>query len=101
PPTREITTLSLHDALPICELSVWPALTGAETLEYLGRLHGSFDAAYRDELCQRFDFDPSKKSRAYSKGNRQKIGLIAALMTRAEDRKSTRLNSSHVKISYA
>ena len=66
------------------ELAVWPALTGAETLEFLGRLHGSFDATYRDELCQRFDFDPSKKARAYSKGNRQKIGLIAALMTRAE-----------------
>jgi len=66
------------------ELSVWPALTGAETLEFLGRLHGSIDAAYRDELCRRFDFDPTKKARAYSKGNRQKIGLIAALMTRAE-----------------
>ena len=66
------------------ELSVWPSLTGAETLEFLGRLHGSFDPAYRDELCQRFDFDASKKARAYSKGNRQKIGLIAALMTRAE-----------------
>jgi ABC-2 type transport system ATP-binding protein len=66
------------------ELPVWPRMTGAEILELLGRLHGSFDADYRDELLKRFDFDPSKRARSYSKGNRQKIGLIAALMTRAE-----------------
>jgi ABC-2 type transport system ATP-binding protein len=66
------------------ELSVWPQLTGGETLELLGSVHGTVDAAYRDELCERFSFDPSKRSRSYSKGNRQKIGLIAALMTRAE-----------------
>jgi ABC-2 type transport system ATP-binding protein len=63
---------------------VWSQLTGAETLELLGRLHGGYDAAYRDELVARFEFDPSKKGRSYSKGNRQKIALIAALMTRAE-----------------
>jgi ABC-2 type transport system ATP-binding protein len=66
------------------ELSVWPQLTGAETLALLGSVHGRIDVAYRDELCERFSFDPSKKSRSYSKGNRQKIGLIAALMTRAD-----------------
>ena len=66
------------------ELSVWPNLTGAETLELLGAMHGGHDAVYRDELCRRFDFDPEKKARSYSKGNRQKIGLIAALMTRAD-----------------
>jgi ABC-2 type transport system ATP-binding protein len=66
------------------ELSLWPQLTGGETLALLGALHGPFDNAYRDELCERFAFDPSKKTRAYSKGNRQKIGLIAALMTRAD-----------------
>lgn len=66
------------------ELSVWPQLTGAETLELLGSVHGTADIAYRDELCERFVFDPSKKNRSYSKGNRQKIGLIAALMTRAD-----------------
>jgi ABC-2 type transport system ATP-binding protein len=66
------------------ELAVWPQLRGGETLELLGRLHGGFDAAYRDELVERFEFDPSKRGRTYSKGNRQKIGLIAALMTRAE-----------------
>jgi ABC-2 type transport system ATP-binding protein len=65
------------------EANLWPSLTGAETLHLLGRVHGSVDAAYRDELIARFDLDPAKKIRAYSKGNRQKVILIAALMTRA------------------
>ena len=66
------------------EANLWPSLTGAETLHLLGRVHGQVDEAYRDELIDRFDFDPSKKVRAYSKGNRQKVLLIAALMTRAD-----------------
>src|SRR3984957_6712378 len=66
------------------EANLWPSLTGAETLHLLGRVHGSVDAAYRDELIARFDLDPAKKVRAYSKGNRQKVILIAALMTRAQ-----------------
>jgi polyether ionophore transport system ATP-binding protein len=66
------------------EASLWPSLTGAETLHLLGRVHGQVDSGYRDELIARFDFDPSKKVRAYSKGNRQKILLIAALMTRPD-----------------
>jgi len=66
------------------EASLWPGLTGAETLALLGRVHGRVDERYRDELIARFDFDPSKKVRSYSKGNRQKLSLIAALMTRAE-----------------
>ena len=66
------------------EANLWPSLTGAETLHLLGRVHGSVDAAYRDELIARFDLDPGKKVRAYSKGNRQKVILIAALMTRAQ-----------------
>ncbi len=66
------------------DVNLWPSLTGQETLALLGRTHGSFDAAYRDELIERFDFDPSKKVRSYSKGNRQKLVLIAALMTRAD-----------------
>jgi ABC-2 type transport system ATP-binding protein len=65
------------------EANLWPSLTGAETLHLLGRVHGSVDAAYRDELIARFNLDPAKKVRAYSKGNRQKVILIAALMTRA------------------
>jgi ABC-2 type transport system ATP-binding protein len=66
------------------ELAVWPALRGGEVLDLLGNLHGTYDRSYRDELCERFDFDPTKKGRAYSRGNRQKIGLIAAFMTRAQ-----------------
>ena len=66
------------------EASLWPNLTGAETLHLLGRIHGGIDATYRDELVRRFDLDPSKRVRAYSKGNRQKLILIAGLMTRAD-----------------
>ena len=66
------------------EANLWPSLTGAETLRLLGRVQGHVDEAYRDELVTRFDLDPAKKVRAYSKGNRQKVILIAALMTRAD-----------------
>jgi ABC-2 type transport system ATP-binding protein len=66
------------------EANLWPALTGEETLHLLGRMHGHIDASYRDQLVARFDFDGSKRVRAYSKGNRQKLILIAGLMTRAD-----------------
>jgi ABC-2 type transport system ATP-binding protein len=66
------------------EANLWPGLTGQATLALLGRVHGNVDVAYRDQLIQRFEFDPSKKVRSYSKGNRQKLSLISALMTRAE-----------------
>jgi ABC-2 type transport system ATP-binding protein len=66
------------------EASLWPSLTGEETLHLLGRVHGHVDAAYRDVLIDRFDLDPAKRVRAYSKGNRQKVLLIAGLMTRAD-----------------
>ena len=66
------------------ETSYWPSLTGAETLHLLAQLHGSTDLDYQQELIKKFEFDPNKKVRAYSKGNRQKIALIAALSTRAE-----------------
>ena len=66
------------------EANLWPSLTGAETLHLLGRVQGQVDEAYRQELIVRLDLDPSKKVRAYSKGNRQKIILIAALMARPD-----------------
>jgi ABC-2 type transport system ATP-binding protein len=66
------------------EANLWPSLTGAETLVLLGRVHGGVDGTYRDELTDRFEFDPAKKVRAYSKGNRQKLLLIAALMARPD-----------------
>jgi ABC-2 type transport system ATP-binding protein len=66
------------------EANLWPSLTGAETLHLLGRVQGKVDPSYRDLLIERFDFDPSKKVRTYSKGNRQKLILIAGLMSRAD-----------------
>jgi ABC-2 type transport system ATP-binding protein len=64
------------------DVALWPQLTGAETLELLGNLAGGVDAAYRDELVERLDLDLGKRVRSYSKGNRQKVALIAAFMTR-------------------
>jgi ABC-2 type transport system ATP-binding protein len=66
------------------EANLWPSLTGEETLHLLGRVHGHVDAPYREALIDRFELDPGKRVRAYSKGNRQKLILIAALMTRAD-----------------
>jgi ABC-2 type transport system ATP-binding protein len=63
---------------------LWPALTSAETFEFLARLRGGTDVAYRDVLVERFQLDTRKKIRALSKGNRQKVQLIAALATRAD-----------------
>jgi ABC-2 type transport system ATP-binding protein len=63
---------------------LWPSLTSAETLEFLARLHGGTDRAYRDVLVRRFQLDADKKVRALSKGNRQKVQLIAGLATRAD-----------------
>jgi ABC-2 type transport system ATP-binding protein len=63
---------------------LWPGLTAAETFEFLARVHGSTDVAYRDVLVDRFQLDTRKKIRALSKGNRQKVQLIAALATRAD-----------------
>jgi ABC-2 type transport system ATP-binding protein len=66
------------------ESNLWPDLTGAETLHLLGQVQGSVDVAYRDQLIERFRLDPSKRVRAYSKGNRQKVLLVAALSSRAD-----------------
>ena len=66
------------------EPALWPQMTAAETFEFLARLHGGVDVAYRNELTERFKLDADKKVRALSKGNRQKVQLIAALATRAD-----------------
>lgn len=66
------------------ETSLWPGLTGAETLHLLGRVQGAVNDAYLHELVERFAFDPGIKVRACSKGNRQKLVLIVALMARAD-----------------
>jgi ABC-2 type transport system ATP-binding protein len=66
------------------DVSLWPKLTGGEIIDVYGRLRGDLDQARRDELLDRFELDPTKKARTYSKGNRQKVGLVAALASRAE-----------------
>ena len=65
------------------DVAPWPHLTGAETLDLLAATSHHTDLRYRAELVDRFDFDPSKKGRTYSTGNRQKVALIAAFATRA------------------
>jgi len=81
---RDPVTAHRRVAYVAGEPALWPSLTGAETLHFLARLHGHTDRAYRDELIARFELDPRKKVRALSKGNRQKVQLIAALATRAD-----------------
>ena len=66
------------------EANLWPSLSVAETLRLLGDVHGHVDRSYQRELVDRFELDMSKKVRALSKGNRQKLILVAALMTRAD-----------------
>jgi ABC-2 type transport system ATP-binding protein len=81
---RDAPALHRRLAYVPSEANVWPSLTGAETLRFLGAIHGSVDEAYRDELIERFELTPDKKNRAYSHGNRQKVVLIAALASRAD-----------------
>ncbi len=66
------------------EVSLWPKLSGGEVIDLLGRLRGDLDPRRRDDLLERFELDPTKKARTYSKGNRQKVGLVAALASDAE-----------------
>src|SRR5262245_35870597 len=66
------------------EVTLWPKLSGGEVIDLMGRLRGDLDPARRDALIERFELDPTKKARTYSKGNRQKVGLVAALASDAE-----------------
>jgi ABC-2 type transport system ATP-binding protein len=81
---EQLTDAHRHMAFVSGDLALWPQLTGRETLDLLGALHGSSDTAYRELLIDRFALEPDKRVRAYSKGNRQKVGLIGAFMTRAD-----------------
>lgn len=63
---------------------LWPGLTGGECIDLIGRLQGSQDPARRRELIERFELDPTRRASTYSKGNRQKVALIASLSTRAD-----------------
>ncbi|WP_046530007.1 ABC transporter ATP-binding protein [Cellulomonas sp. FA1] len=66
------------------DVTLWPQLTGGETIDLLGRLRGGLDPRRRDELVERFELDPRVRARAYSKGNRQKVALVAALAADVE-----------------
>ncbi len=65
------------------DVTLWPSLTGGETIDLLARMRGGIDETLRAELIERFEFDPHKKVRTYSKGNRQKVSLISAFSSRA------------------
>jgi ABC-2 type transport system ATP-binding protein len=81
---REPVEAHRRVAYVAAEPNLWPGLTGAETLEFRARVRGGADAGYREQLIERFQLDTSKKVRALSHGNRQKVQLVAALASRAE-----------------
>jgi ABC-2 type transport system ATP-binding protein len=83
-PWRDATTLHRRLAYVPGDVNLWPNLTGGETIDLLGRLRGGLDPKRRTSLLERFDLDPSKKGRTYSKGNRQKVALVAALASDVE-----------------
>lgn len=66
------------------DVNLWPNLTGGEVIDLFLKIHGSINKQKRDELIARFNLDPTKKNREYSKGNRQKIALISAFATEAD-----------------
>ena len=83
-PWRDGVALHRRLAYVPGDVNLWPKLTGGEIIDVFGRLRGDIDAGRRDELLQRFELDPTKRARTYSKGNRQKVALVAGLASRAE-----------------
>jgi ABC-2 type transport system ATP-binding protein len=83
-PWRDAVALHRRLAYVPGDVALWPTLTGGEIIDLLGRLRGGLDHKRRAELLERFDLDPTRKARAYSKGNRQKVALIAALAADVE-----------------
>jgi ABC-2 type transport system ATP-binding protein len=83
-PWRDAASLHRRLAYVPGDVNLWPNLTGGEVIDVLGRLRGGHDVRRRDEMLQRFDLDPTKKTRSYSKGNRQKVALVAALASDVE-----------------
>jgi ABC-2 type transport system ATP-binding protein len=83
-PWRDTTTLHRRLAYVPGDVTLWPELSGGEVIDLLGRLRGGLDPSRRADLLARFELDPTKKSRSYSKGNRQKVALVAALASDVE-----------------
>jgi polyether ionophore transport system ATP-binding protein len=83
-PWRDAVRLHRRLTYVAGDVNLWPNLTGGEAIDLFGRLRGGFDRLRRDELCERFDLDPTKKGRTYSKGNRQKVAIVAALASDVE-----------------
>lgn len=83
-PWREVVALHRRLAYVPGDVSLWPGMTGGEAIDLLGTLRGGLDEQRRAELVERFELDPSKRGRQYSKGNRQKVAIVAALASDAE-----------------
>ncbi|HNV10757.1 MAG TPA: ABC transporter ATP-binding protein, partial [Propionibacteriaceae bacterium] len=83
-PWTDIESLHRRISYVPGDVALWPNLTGGEVIDLIGRMRGGLDEKRRKELVARFDLDPTKKARAYSKGNRQKVALISALASDAE-----------------
>ena len=83
-PWRQAAELHARIAYVPGDVTLWPNLTGGEVIDLLGRMRGGLDERRRAEMLERFELDPRKKARTYSKGNRQKVSLVAALAGRAE-----------------
>jgi ABC-2 type transport system ATP-binding protein len=83
-PWRDAASLHRRLAYVPGDVNLWPNLSGGEVIDLLGRLRGGLDQQRRRELIERFDLDPKKKGRTYSKGNRQKVAIVAALASRVD-----------------
>ncbi len=83
-PWRDAVALHGRLAYVPGDVTLWPSITGGEVIDLMGRLRGGLDQRRRADLLERFDLDPRKKARTYSKGNRQKVALVAALASNAE-----------------
>jgi polyether ionophore transport system ATP-binding protein len=83
-PWRDAVTLHRRLAYVPGDVTLWPNLSGGEAIDLLGRLRGGIDPQRRAALLKRFELDPTKRGRAYSKGNRQKVALVAALASDTE-----------------
>jgi ABC-2 type transport system ATP-binding protein len=83
-PWRDVASLHRRLAYVPGDVTLWPTLSGGEIIDLLGRLRGGLDARRRADLLERFELDPTKKARTYSKGNRQKVALVAALSSDVE-----------------